>query len=131
MAGGDSDAQGSGPSMIELKEIREWPLKKRLTRLRELGRNIEEKWNQEQVPNNALLDEAVVIWLEIMRTAFPEASPLDKLQDLVDVYREPFPPFGLMSLRFMETKELIERFKGADRVERQRLRPTMMARGML
>jgi len=117
--------------MIELKEIREWPLKKRLTRLRELGRNIEEKWNQEQVPNNALLDEAVVIWLEIMRTAFPEASPLDKLQDLVDVYREPFPPFGLMSLRFMETKELIERFKGADRVERQRLRPTMMARGML
>jgi len=131
VAGGDSDAQGSGPSMIELKEIREWPLKKRLTRLRELGRNIEEKWNQEQVPNNALLDEAVVIWLEIMRTAFPEASPLDKLQDLVDVYREPFPPFGLMSLRFMETKELIERFKGADRVERQRLRPTMMARGML
>jgi len=118
--------------MTDFKAIRKWPRRKREARLKELGEVFRKEWAEDRVPEAKLLDESVVIWLETMRSAFPSDSPLERLHDLVLGHEEPGPAFGLMSLRFMETAAMIEQFKAAaDRREQLRLRPALVARGVI
>lgn len=66
-----------------LSKIRTWTDEKRLARLKELKEWLEKKIGESRftIPENpqvqAALDEAVVIWLEILKSAMPEENPFE------------------------------------------------------
>lgn len=117
--------------MTDLRAIRGWSQDRQIERLGELGAHFRECWEGGALPENELLDEAVVLWLEVLRRAFPEGSPLERLHDLVLAHDGPTAAFGLMSLRFRETREMVAQYRRSTKRERERLKPQLVARGMI
>lgn len=78
------------------------------------------------------LDEAVVIWLEVMREAFPDYPPMEMFKEtIVDHLPADAGILGDIAMRFLETRGLVRRYKTADADGKAILRPALSARGML
>jgi len=114
-----------------LKDIQKWSEDKLFDRIRQLGDYLANNFDDMLV--TPFVDELIVIYLEILGKAIKEkewdASPLDLF---IGVYRSiNHPAAKYIFERFLETKSIIDRFKGADKVDRGRLRPQLVARGMI
>ena len=111
--------------MSRFEGISSWSVEGKLSRLKELGLVIRSKEYA-----TADVDESVVIFLELFREVVGY-SPMQFMFELIEYYKNPGETFVIMKNRFLDTFDLVERFKVADKHEKMRLRPTLKARGML
>jgi len=112
---------------MDTKTIRKWSTDRKLLRIKEISGAFD---SYEERKKNEVLDELVILLLEILAAVIKEKkckyTPLELFEgvfkDLVG---------GPIYKRFLETKELVGRYKSSNSSDRSRLRPKLVARGMI
>lgn len=113
-----------------------------MARIRELGQEfrsvIEEKGVstlkelQDQIADcDAKVDEAIRIFLETMRAAFPDRRPMKMMAQLIDEHTDPPPVFRVLVERFSSTWDLVRVFEQGTGAEKVAARRELTRRGMI
>lgn len=106
---------------IRLKTEEEW--------LALLG-SVAQEFERDGVVSASSLDLAVLILLEIYRKEVPDRSALDELEWLFS-NSEGGPLWEAVCERFVETRDLVARFRDGSAEEKLMLRPAMLSRGLM